>query len=231
MKNDIAMTRQPQIIIAIDGYSSTGKSSFAKLIAEKLGYIHLDSGALYRAATLYGLRKGAIADGRIDEAALVKLLPEIEVSQRPDTYLFDENVEGLIRQMDVSSYVSPVSAIPAVRTFVDDNLHRMASGGGVVMDGRDIGTTVFPNAELKIFMQADDLVRAMRRYKETTDPDVTFIDVLNNLRDRDKRDSTREVSPLRKADDAIVLDNTCMTMEDELAWLVDLLNEKYGFSL
>ena len=199
------MKQQPKIIIAIDGYSSTGKSSFATLIAKKLGYIHLDSGALYRAVTLYGLRKGAIGDGKI-------------------------NVEGLIRQMEVSSYVSPVSAIAKVRNFVDDNLHKMAAGGGVVMDGRDIGTTVFPNAELKIFMTADDLVRAMRRYKETTDPGVTFIDVLHNLRDRDLRDSTREVSPLRKADDAIVLDNTCMTMEDELEWL-NLLNEKYGFSL
>ena len=199
------MKQYPQLIIAIDGYSSTGKSSFAKLIAEKLGYIHLDSGALYRAVTLHGLRNGTIADGKIDADAL------------------------LIRQMEVSSYVSPVSAIAAVRTFVDDNLHKMASGGGVVMDGRDIGTTVFPNADLKIFMQADDLVRAMRRYKETTDPGTTFIDVLNNLRDRDRRDSTREVSPLRKADDAIVLDNTCMTMEDELNWLFTLLEEKYGF--
>ena len=225
------MKTQPQIIIAIDGYSSTGKSSFAKLIAERLGYIHLDSGALYRAVTLYGLRKGVIGGGKIDEAALVALLPEIEVSQRPDTYLGEENVEGLIRQMEVSSYVSPVSAIAKVRNFVDDNLHRMAAGGGVVMDGRDIGTTVFPNAELKIFMTADDLVRAMRRYKETTDPGTTFIDVLNNLRDRDRRDSTREVSPLRKASDAIVLDNTCMTMEDEMNWLIDLLNSKYGFSL
>jgi len=225
------MKTQPQIIIAIDGYSSTGKSSFAKLIAERLGYIHLDSGALYRAVTLYGLRKGVIGGGKIDEAALVALLPDIEVSQRPDTYLGEENVEGLIRQMEVSSYVSPVSAIAKVRNFVDDNLHRMAAGGGVVMDGRDIGTTVFPNAELKIFMTADDLVRAMRRYKETTDPGTTFIDVLNNLRDRDRRDSTREVSPLRKASDAIVLDNTCMTMEDEMNWLIDLLNSKYGFSL
>ena len=225
------MTKQPQIIIAIDGYSSTGKSSFAKLIAERLGYIHLDSGALYRAVTLHGLRNGTIANGKIDAEALVATLPGLEVSQRPDTYIGEENVEGLIRQMEVSSYVSPVSAIPAVRTFVDDNLHKMASGGGVVMDGRDIGTTVFPNAELKIFMQADDLVRAMRRYKETTDPGVTFIDVLHNLRDRDRRDSTREVSPLRMADDAIILDNTCMTMEQEIQWLVDLLNEKYGFSL
>jgi len=225
------MTQQPKIIIAIDGYSSTGKSSFAKLIAERLGYIHLDSGALYRAVTLHGLRNGTIANGKIDAEALVATLPGLEVSQRPDTYIGEENVEGLIRQMEVSSYVSPVSAIPAVRTFVDDNLHKMASGGGVVMDGRDIGTTVFPNAELKIFMQADDLVRAMRRYKETTDPGVTFIDVLHNLRDRDRRDSTREVSPLRKADDAIILDNTCMTMEQEIQWLVDLLNEKYGFSL
>ena len=225
------MKQQPQIIIAIDGYSSTGKSSFAKLIAEKLGYVHLDSGALYRAVTLYGLRKGAIADGKINEAALVALLPELVVSQHPDTFIFDENVEGLIRQMEVSRFASPVSAIAAVRTFVDDNLHKMASGGGVVMDGRDIGTTVFPNAELKIFMEADEMVRAMRRYRETTDPGVTFIDVLLSLRERDIRDSTRDVSPLRKADDAIVLDNTCMTMEDELEWLVNLLNEKYGFSL
>ena len=223
--------QQPQIIIAIDGYSSTGKSSFAKLIAERLGYIHLDSGALYRAVTLYGLRKGAIAGGQIDRDALVALLPEIVMDQKPDTYLGEENVEGLIRQMEVSSYVSPVSAIPEVRRLVDDNLHRMASGGGVVMNGRDIGTTVFPNAELKIFMTADDLVRAMRRYRETTDPGTTFIDVLNNLRDRDRRDSTREVSPLRKASDAIVLDNTCMTMEDEMAWLIELLNSKYGFKL
>ena len=223
--------QQPQIIIAIDGYSSTGKSSFAKLIAERLGYIHLDSGALYRAVTLYGLRKGVIAGGKIDRDALVALLPEIVMDQKPDTWLGNENVEGLIRQMEVSSYVSPVSAIPEVRRLVDDNLHRMARGGGVVMDGRDIGTTVFPNAELKIFMTADDMVRAMRRYRETTDPGTTFIDVLNNLRDRDRRDSTREVSPLRKADDAIVLDNTCMTMEDEMAWLIELLNSKYGFEL
>ena len=225
------MKQQPKIIIAIDGYSSTGKSSFAKLIAERLGYIHLDSGALYRAVTLYGLRKGAIGDGKIDKDALVALLPGLEVSQSPCTCIFDENVEGLIRQMEVSRFASPVSAIAEVRNFVDDNLHRMASGGGVVMDGRDIDTTVFPNAELKIFMQADDLVRAMRRYRETSDPGVTFIDVLHSLRERDLRDSNREVSPLRKADDAIVLDNTCMTMEDEIEWLVNLLNEKYGFSL
>ena len=225
------MKQQPKIIIAIDGFSSTGKSSFAKMVADRLGYIHLDSGALYRAVTLYGLRKGAIGDGKINEDALVALLPEIEVSQRPDTYLGEENVEGLIRQMEVSSYVSPVSAIPPVRTFVDDNLHKMASCGGVVMDGRDIGTTVFPNAELKIFMEADEMVRAMRRYRETTDPDTKFIDVLHNLRDRDLRDSTRPVSPLRKAEDAIVLDNTNMTMEDEMDWLVALLNEKYGFEL
>ena len=225
------MKQQPKIIIAIDGYSSTGKSSFAKVVAKKLGYIHLDSGALYRAVTLHGLRNGTIAGGRIDAEALVATLPGLEVSQRPDTYIGEENVEGLIRQMEVSSYVSPVSAIPPVRTFVDDNLHKMASGGGVVMDGRDIGTTVFPNAELKIFMLADEMVRAMRRYRETTDPGTTFIDVLHNLRDRDRRDSTRPVSPLRKASDAIVLDNTNMTMEDELAWLVNLLNDKYGFEL
>jgi len=133
--------------------------------------------------------------------------------------------------MEVSGKVSLVSALPFVREALVEQQRRMGAEKGVVMDGRDIGTTVFPNAELKIFMTADDLVRAMRRYKETTDPGTTFIDVLNNLRDRDRRDSTREVSPLRKASDAIVLDNTCMTMEDEMNWLIDLLNSKYGFSL
>ncbi len=225
------MKQQPQIIIAIDGYSATGKSSFARLIATRLGYTHLDSGALYRAVTLHALRCGAISGGDIDREALVASLGGLEITQRPETCIGGENVEGQIRSLEVSAFASPVSAIAPVRDFVDSLLHKAGSRGGIVMDGRDIGTTVFPDAQLKIFMEADDLVRAMRRYRETADPGVKFMDVLQNLRERDRRDSSREVSPLRKAPDAIVLDNTTMTLEDEMRWLVNLLNSKYGFSL
>ncbi len=225
------MKQQPQIIIAIDGYSATGKSSFARLIATRLGYTHLDSGALYRAVALHALRCGAVCGGKIDRDALVALLGTLEITQNPETCLGGENVEKEIRSLKVGAIASPVSAIAPVRDFVDSLLRKAGSRGGIVMDGRDIGTTVFPDAQLKIFMEADDLVRAMRRYRETTDPGVKFMDVLRNLRERDRRDSGREVSPLRKAPDAIVLDNTTMTLEDEMRWLTDLLNSKYGFSL
>lgn len=227
-----------KITIAIDGYSSCGKSTMAKDLAREIGYVYVDSGAMYRTVTLYALEKGIIKDGNIDEERLRQEMKDIEISfqfnperGRPDTYLNGTRVEDRIRTLEVSNHVSPIAALGFVREEMVRQQQRMGQKGGIIMDGRDIGTTVFPNAELKIFMQADDLVRAMRRYKETTDPGATFIDVLNNLRDRDKRDSTREVSPLRKADDAIVLDNTCMTMEQELEWLVNLLNEKYGFDL
>ncbi|MBP5211172.1 MAG: (d)CMP kinase [Bacteroidales bacterium] len=223
--------KNPKIIIAIDGYSSTGKSTFAKLIAKELGYVHLDSGALYRAITLHALRAGMIDDSnRIDEDALLDSLSGLKISLRPEVYLGEENVESQIRQMDVSNSVSPVSAIPFVRSFVDDILRECGKEGGIVMDGRDIGTNVFPNAQLKIFMTATADERASRRYKEmiASGKQVTFEEVLKNLSERDYIDSHRSVSPLRQAEDAIVLDNTTMTMEDQMVWLKEILKDKFG---
>ena len=223
-----------RIIIAIDGYSSTGKSTFAKLIAGKTGYLHLDSGAVYRAVTLFGLRGGWIdADNKIDEKSLRTAMRQLRVSLRPDTYINEENVEGLIRQMDVSNAVSPVSALGFVREFVDRLLRRYGKKGGIVMDGRDIGTNVFPDAQLKIFMVADDKVRAQRRYDEMVagGKQVTFDEVMKNIQDRDYQDTHREISPLRQAADAIVLDNTSMTLEDEMVWFTDLMRSKFGIEL
>ncbi|MCF0172209.1 MAG: (d)CMP kinase [Bacteroidales bacterium] len=222
----------PKIIIAIDGYSSTGKSTFAQRVAEELGYIHLDSGALYRAVSLYGLRNGMIsAEKGIDAPALVAALPTLDITLRPKVFIGEEDVSSAIRSMEVSSVVSPVSAIAEVREYVDSLLHRYGDRGGVVMDGRDIGSQVFPNAQLKIFMEADAEVRAMRRYRENIANGITssFEDVLANLLARDAADSSRKVSPLRRAEDAILLDNTDMTMDDQMVWLKKLLSEKYGF--
>ena len=223
-----------RIIIAIDGYSSTGKSTFAKLIAEKTGYLHLDSGAVYRAVTLFGLRGGWIdADNKIDEKSLRTAMRQLRVSLRPDTYINEENVEGLIRQMDVSNAVSPVSALGFVRSYVDGLLRRYGKKGGIVMDGRDIGTNVFPDAQLKIFMVADDKVRAQRRYDEMVagGKEVTFDEVMKNIQDRDYQDIHREISPLRQAPDAIVLDNTKMTLEEEMVWFTDLMRDRFGIDL
>ena len=223
-----------RIIIAIDGYSSTGKSTFAKLIAGKTGYLHLDSGAVYRAVTLFGLRGGWIdADNKIDEKSLRTAMRQLRVSLRPDTYINEENVEGLIRQMDVSNAVSPVSALGFVREFVDRLLRRYGKKGGIVMDGRDIGTNVFPDAQLKIFMVADDKVRAQHRYDEMVagGKQVTFDEVMKNIQDRDYQDTHREISPLRQAPDAIVLDNTKMTLEEEMVWFTDLMRTKFGINL
>lgn len=223
-----------KIIIAIDGYSSTGKSTFAKLIARKTGYLHLDSGAVYRAVTLFGIRGGWIdADNNIDTASLRTAMRHLRVSLRPDTYINEENVEGLIRQMDVSNAVSPVSALGFVREFVDRLLRRYGKKGGIVMDGRDIGTNVFPDAQLKIFMTADDKVRAQRRYDEMVagGKEVSFEEVMKNIQDRDYKDTHREISPLRQAPDAIVLDNTDMTLEQEMEWFTDLMRTKFGIEL
>lgn len=223
-----------KIIIAIDGYSSTGKSTFAKLIASKTGYLHLDSGAVYRAVTLFGIRGGWIdADNNIDTKSLRTAMRQLRVSLRPDTYINEENVEGLIRQMDVSNAVSPVSALGFVREFVDRLLRRYGKKGGIVMDGRDIGTNVFPDAQLKIFMTADDKVRAQRRYDEMVadGKEVTFDEVMKNIQDRDYKDTHREISPLRQAADAIVLDNTDMTLEQEMDWFTDLMRTKFGIEL
>ena len=226
----------PDIKIAVDGYSSTGKSSFARLIAKEFSFLYLDSGALYRAVTLFAIRNGMTGEGgSVDAGALSASLPEIRISFRNDrdgshTFLGDECVDEAIRTIEVSSYVSPVAVIPEVREFVDRILRDYGKAGRVVMDGRDIGTTVFPDAELKIFMVADANVRAMRRLKEmkASGSDADFDTVLENLKTRAYIDSHRETSPLRQAEDAIVLDNTDMTLEDQMVWLRDIVRRRFG---
>ena len=224
----------PDIIIAVDGFSSTGKSTFAKLVAKEFGFLYLDSGAMYRGVTLAGMEAGAIADGKIDEKALLGVMEGLELYFRQEDgvtrlYLGERCIEDKIRLWDVSQWVSPVSAIPAVRRWVDERLHAFSEGGRVIMDGRDIGTTVFPNAELKIFMTADAEVRARRRYDELVlkGEKTSLEEVLKNLQDRDYRDSHRPVSPLRQADDAFVLDNTHMTLHEEVVWMLGLLQGRF----
>lgn len=229
------MDKTPDIIIAIDGYSSTGKSSFAKLIAKEFSYLYLDSGALYRAVTLYAMENGMIsANGDIDVPALVSKLPELDIHfeytpEGSHTYIEDRCVDSLIRTIEVSSHVSPISVLPEVRNFVDRKLVEYGKNKRIVMDGRDIGTSVFPNADLKIFMTADDNVRAERRLKEmqASGKAPDFEAVLKNLKERDYIDSHRETSPLRKADDAIVLDNSNMTMDDQMVWIRELISDKF----
>lgn len=226
----------PDIIIAVDGYSSTGKSTFAKMVAKEFSFLYLDSGAMYRGVTLFALEKGMIdAEGKIDEKALKQVIDNLDLHFRnidgtTKTFLGDRCIETEIRTLEVSSHVSPVSAIPFVRNFVDEKLHRFSEGGRVIMDGRDIGTTVFPDAELKIFMTADTQVRAQRRYDEMVAKGETpsFEDVLKNLQERDYIDSHREVSPLSRAQDAYVMDNTEMTMHEELVWITGLIQGKFG---
>ena len=228
------MDKTPDIIIAIDGYSSTGKSSFAKLIAKEFSYLYLDSGALYRAVTLYAMENGMIsANGDIDVPALVSKLPELDIHfeytpEGSHTYIGDRCVDSLIRTIEVS-HVSPISVLPEVRNFVDRKLVEYGKNKRIVMDGRDIGTSVFPNADLKIFMTADDNVRAERRLKEmqASGKAPDFEAVLKNLKERDYIDSHRETSPLRKADDAIVLDNSNMTMDDQMVWIRGLISDKF----
>ena len=226
----------PDIKIAVDGYSSTGKSSFARLIAKEFSFLYLDSGALYRAVTLFAIRNGLTGEGgSVDAGALSASLPEIRITFRNDrdgshTFLGDECVDEAIRTIEVSSYVSPVAVIPEVREFVDRILRDYGKAGRVVMDGRDIGTTVVPDAELKIFMVADANVRAARRLKEmqASGSEADFDTVLENLKTRDYIDSHRETSPLRQAEDAIVLDNTDMTLEDQMVWLRDIVRSRFG---
>lgn len=226
----------PDIIIAIDGYSSTGKSSFAKLIAKEFSFLYLDSGALYRAITLYAMEHDMVlADGSIDTQLLVAALPDIDVhfEYAPEgsrTFLGDRCVEKEIRTIGVSSHVSPVAVIPEVRDFVDSILVGYGKNKRIVMDGRDIGTAVFPHADLKIFMTANDNVRAERRLKEmrASGQNPDFNEVLENLKSRDYIDSHREKSPLRQAEDAVVLDNSDMTLEDQMVWVKNLVKEKFG---
>ena len=226
----------PDIIIAVDGCSSTGKSTFAKMVASAFGFLYLDSGAMYRGVTLFAMEGGMIAeDGAVDTLRLLDALDGLDlhfVNEDGATklYLGERCIEKEIRTLEVSSHVSPVSAIGQVRAFVDSRLHAFSQGGRVIMDGRDIGTTVFPAAELKIFMTASDEVRAQRRFDELAAKGEkhTFEEVLANLRERDYIDSHREVSPLRQAEDAFVLDNTEMTMHEELVWVQGLIQGRFG---
>lgn len=228
--------QSPDIIIAIDGYSSTGKSSFAKLVAAKFGYLYLDSGALYRGVTLFAIERGLIDDScAIDTDGLRAALPQLELhfenhGDGSRLYMNGECVEKKIRSLAVSSKVSPISALAFVRNFVDDILHRAGASRRVVMDGRDIGTTVFPDAELKIFMTADPMVRAQRRAAEleAKGEKADIEEVLKNLQERDWIDSHREVSPLAKADDAVVLDNSRMSFDDQMDWITDLIEKRFN---
>lgn len=220
-----------KIIIAIDGYSSCGKSTMAKNLAKEIGYVYVDTGAMYRAVTLFALRKGFFkTDDEVDDEALRASLPDIHITfrlnnatGRPDTYLNDENVEQEIRDMKVSAHVSVIAALPFVRQLLVAQQQLMGKEKGIVMDGRDIGTVVFPHAELKVFVTASPEVRAQRRYDELKQKgqDVSFDDILKNVQERDYIDSHRATSPLRKADDAIELDNSHLTIAQQQQWLLD----------
>ena len=219
-----------KITIAIDGHSSCGKSTMAKQLAKQLGYIYVDTGAMYRAVTLYAMRNGLITeDNNIDSDGLRNRMSQIAISfkfnettGRPDTYLNGERVEDEIRGIEVSNHVSPVAAIPFVRRAMVDMQREMGKEKGIVMDGRDIGTTVFPGAELKVFVTASAEVRAKRRYDELSQKGMPadYEEILKNVQERDYIDSHREVSPLRPAEDAVILDNSDMTIPEQQEWLL-----------
>ena len=222
----------PDIIIAIDGYSSTGKSSFAKIIAEEFSFLYLDSGALYRGVTLFAIENGYISDDNtINVPELSKALEDLDLHFGAEgTYIGDRCIEKEIRSMAVADKVSPIATVAEVRDFVDRKLREFGKKKRIVMDGRDIGTTVFPDAEVKIFMTADPMVRARRRADEmkAKGMEADLQEVLRNLQERDYIDSHREVSPLTQAEDAIVLDNSNMTMKDQLEWLKKLISNRFG---
>lgn len=232
-----------KIIIAIDGHSSCGKSTMAKQLAKEIGYVYVDTGAMYRAVTLYAMRNGLFPESGIEEAGLKAAVDagKIQISfkfnpetGRPDTYLNGEKVEDEIRQMAVSNRVSPIAALPFVRALLTEQQKAMGKEKGIVMDGRDIGTAVFPEAELKVFVTASAQVRAQRRYDELMGKAKTqeekealnLEEILKNVEERDYIDSHREVAPLRKADDAVVLDNSNMTISEQNAWLLEKYQER-----
>ena len=226
-----------RIIIAIDGHSSCGKSTFAKAIAARLGYIFIDTGAMYRAVTLYALENSIIENGIVDEERIKASLGDIDIDFRfnpqrgaSDIYVNGDLAEGKIRTIEVSNCVSAVSSIAEVRSKLVAMQQQMGRKGGVVMDGRDIGTVVFPDAEIKIYMTADPMVRAERRFKELTakGDSVTLEEVYDNVVSRDKADMTRAISPLRKADDAVVLDNSYMSVDEQMAWFDELYKSVVG---
>jgi cytidylate kinase len=223
-----------KIIVAIDGHSSCGKSTMAKQLAQKLGYIYIDSGAMYRVVTLVALRKGLILNGNPDIQKVISELKNIKVTFKWDevlgkntTFFNGENVEDEIRQLEVSQNVSPISTIAEVRSEMVIQQRENGKNKGIVMDGRDIGTVVFPDAELKIFMTASPKIRAQRRFLELSEKGQTvdFDEILQNVESRDKIDSTRAVSPLKKADDALILDNSNLTRTEQLKWTIEKAEE------
>ena len=234
LDNNNTYYNMKKITIAIDGYSSCGKSTMAKDLAREIGYIYIDSGAMYRAVTLYCLENGLFTSEGIDTNRLEAEMPNIRISfqlnpdtQRPMTYLNGENVEDRIRTMEVSSHVSPVAALPFVREALVKQQQEMGQAKGIVMDGRDIGTVVFPDAELKIFVTASAEIRAQRRYDElkAKGQEASFEEILQNVKERDYIDQNRPVSPLRQAEDAILLDNSHLTIEEQKQWLKERFEE------
>ena len=229
-----------KITIAIDGHSSCGKSTMAKDLARQMGYVYIDTGAMYRSVTLYAMQNGMIdPQGNIDTQRLQAAMPDIHITfrynpqrGRPDTYLNGKLVEDDIRTMQVSNHVSPIATLGFVRQAMVQQQRQMGQQGGVILDGRDIGTVVFPNAELKIFVTASPEIRAKRRYDELTAKGqaVDYQEILRNVQERDYIDSHREISPLTQAPDAIVLDNSDMTIPQQQAWLLKLTKEAVSAS-
>lgn len=225
-----------KIVIAIDGFSSCGKSTMAKDLAREVGYIYVDTGAMYRAVTLFAMRNDVFdAEGNIDETRLKALLPDVKLTfqlnnetKLPEVCLNGENVERYIRTLEVSQHVSPIAALPFVREKLVEQQQAMGYEKGIVMDGRDIGTVVFPNAELKIFVTASAEIRAQRRFKELEAKGMPadFDEILQNVEQRDYIDTHRETSPLRQADDALVLDNSHLTIAEQKVWLMEKFNER-----
>lgn len=228
------MKDKSKITIAVDGHSSCGKSTVAKAIAKELSLIYIDTGAMYRAVTLYAMRNHLVTEGKVDEDGLAARMDDIKVEFRKnesgglDAYLNGENVEKEIRQIVVSNHVSSVSSLAFVRRRLVSLQQEMGRSGGVILDGRDIGTVVFPNADLKIFMTASPEIRAERRYKEmiAKGDKVSFEEILENVKARDHADSTRKESPLVKADDAVVLDNSTLDPQGQMDWIMDRLRER-----
>ena len=225
-----------KIVIAIDGFSSCGKSTMAKDLAREVGYIYVDTGAMYRAVTLFAMRNDVFdAEGNIDETRLKALLPDVKLTfqlnnetKLPEVCLNGENVERYIRTLEVSQHVSPIAALPFVREKLVEQQQAMGNEKGIVMDGRDIGTVVFPNAELKIFVTASAEIRAQRRFKELEAKGMPadFDEILQNVEQRDYIDTHRETSPMRQADDALVLDNSHLTIAEQKVWLMEKFNER-----
>lgn len=224
-----------KITIAIDGFSSTGKSTVAKQLAHRLGYVYVDTGAMYRAVTLYAIKNGFISKENFNKKKLIENLPKINISFKyndklgfAEVYLNDKNVEKEIRTLNVSSFVSQVAAISPVREKLVDQQKKLGQDKGVVMDGRDIGTVVFPDAELKLFMTASAETRAKRRYEELLErgDEVSYADVLKNVEDRDHIDSTRKDSPLLKAEDAIEIDNSNLSLKEQFNLILEMAKKK-----